>query len=64
MPRSKKTRYFEVKPILKKYPKARYYFILGGRGTGKTYPVIAQAIEDSIKGRGKFAYVRRHKYFL
>lgn len=64
MPRSKKTRYFEVKPILKKYPKARYYFILGGRGTGKTYPVIAQALEDAIKGRGKFAYVRRHKESL
>lgn len=64
MARSKKTRYFEVKPILKKYPKARYYFILGGRGTGKTYPVIAQALEDAIKGRGKFAYVRRHKESL
>lgn len=64
MPRSKKPRYFEVKPILKKYPKARYYFILGGRGTGKTYPVIAQAIEDSIKGKGKFAYIRRHKESL
>ena len=30
-------RYFEVKPIRKKYPKARYYYILGGRGCGKGY---------------------------
>ena len=64
MPRSKKKRYFEVKPILKKYPDARYYFILGGRGTGKTYPVIREALTDAIKGKGKFAYVRRRKESL
>ena len=65
MARSKsKSRYFEVKPLLKKYPKARYYFILGGRGTGKTYPVIAEAITDAIQGKGLFAYVRRHKESL
>lgn len=56
-----KARYFEVSPIRKKYPKARYYFLLGGRGTGKTYPVIAEAITDAIKGKGMFAYVRRYK---
>ena len=59
-----KSRYFEVKPLLKKYPKARYYFVLGGRGTGKTYPVIREAITDAIQGKGKFAYVRRHKESL
>lgn len=65
MARSKsKSRYFEVKPLLKKYPNARYYFILGGRGTGKTYPVIAEAITDAIQGKGLFAYVRRHKESL
>lgn len=64
MARKKIPRYFEVKPLIKKYPKARYYFILGGRGTGKTYPVIAAAITDSIKGNGKFAYIRRRKESL
>lgn len=67
MPRKKTTskpRYFEVKPLLKKYPKARYYYILGGRGTGKTYPVVDLAIEDAIQGKGKFAYVRRIKESL
>lgn len=64
MAKKSKSRYFEVKPLLKKYPKARYYFILGGRGTGKTYPVIAEAITDAIQGRGKFAYIRRHKESL
>lgn len=70
MPRKKTTtkpakpRYFEVKPIIKKYPKARYYFLLGGRGTGKTYPVVAEAITDAIQGKGKFGYIRRHKESL
>ena len=61
---STKSKYFEVKPLLSKYPNARYYFILGGRGTGKTYPVIREAITDAIQGKGKFAYVRRHKESL
>lgn len=55
------SRYFEVKPIVKKYPSARYYAILGGRSRGKTYPAIDLAIEDAIEGRGLFAYVRRYK---
>ena len=59
-----KSHYFEVKPLLSKYPNARYYYILGGRSTGKTYPTIQNAIEDAIKGRGLFAYVRRHKESL
>lgn len=62
--KTSKPRYFEVTPLLKKYPKARYYYILGGRGTGKTYPVIKQAITDAITGKGKFAYIRRHKESL
>lgn len=59
-----KTRYFEVKPLKSKYPHARYYYILGGRSTGKTYPTIKEALEDAIKGRGLFAYVRRYKESL
>ena len=58
---AKKKRYFEVKPIVEKYPDARYYFILGGRGTGKTYPCIRLALEDAINGKGKFAYIRRYR---
>lgn len=57
-------RYFEINPILKKYPHARYYFLLGGRGTGKTFPVTRRAIKDAIDGKGLFAYVRRHKESL
>ena len=60
----KKSRYFEVAPLLKKYPLARYYYILGGRSTGKTYPTVKNAISDAIKGKGLFAYVRRYKESL
>lgn len=56
-----KARYFEVAPLLKKYANTRYFFILGGRGTGKTYPVSRLAVADAITGKGLFAYVRRHK---
>ena len=53
-------RYFDpIKEVQEKYPKARYYFILGGRGTGKTFPIIRQAIKDNLDGNGVFVYVRR-----
>lgn len=56
-----KRRYWEVDPLLDKYPSARYYFIVGGRATGKTYPTIKRAIKDAYDGKGVFAYVRRYK---
>ncbi len=53
MSKKTKSRYFEVAPLLKKYPATRYFFILGGRGTGKTFPVCRQARhKDSITGMG------------
>ena len=54
-------RWFECRDLLEKYPDARYYFILAGRSTGKTYSVMKQSIQDSIMGKGLFAYVRRYK---
>ena len=58
---AKGTRHFEVYPILSKYPRARYYYLLGGRGCGKTYPVIQHCIDEYFDGKGVFAYIRRHK---
>lgn len=63
-PTLKKGRYFEVNPLLDKYPNARYYAILGGRGCGKTYPVIKHCIDDYFDGKGVFAYIRRRKEAL
>lgn len=57
---SESRRYFDpITEVRDKYPNARYYFILGGRGTGKTYPIIKQAIKDNLDGKGVFVYVRR-----
>ena len=57
----KSRRYFEVKPIRKKYASARYYYLLGGRGTGKTFPTVKECIQDFLRGKGVSAYVRRFK---
>ena len=40
---------------------AQYNFLLGGRGRGKTYAVIKQAIEHFFETGEPFAYVRRYK---
>lgn len=40
---------------------AQYNFLLGGRGCGKTYAVIRQAIIHYFETGEKFAYVRRYK---
>lgn len=59
-----KSKYFEVEPLVKKYKKARYYYILGGRGCGKTFPVMRKCIDDYLDGKGVFAYIRRYKESL
>ena len=71
MPRTKKTatkaqlkRYFEVNPILKQYPKARYYFLLGARSCGKTYPTLKHCLEEYFKGNGVFVYIRRYDKYI
>lgn len=60
MGRKKKKRYWEAEELLKENPKARYYFVLGGRSTGKTYSVLRNSVRDSLKGNGMFAYLRRY----
>lgn len=52
---------FDTNILLKLYPDARYYFILGGRGWGKTYPTMKLSLEDALNNEGAFAYVRRYK---
>ena len=54
------TQKFDTAILKAMYPDARYYFILGGRGWGKTYPTIRQSIDDAMSGKGVFAYVRRY----
>lgn len=40
---------------------AQYRFLLGGRGLGKTYAVVKQAIKHRLETGEPFAYVRRYK---
>jgi Podovirus DNA encapsidation protein (Gp16). len=40
---------------------AQYNFLLGGRGCGKTYAVIKQAIEHYFETGEPSAYIRRYK---
>lgn len=54
-------KYFEIKDLKAQFPDSRYYFIIGGRSTGKTYSVMKESIEDAIDGKGNFAYLRRYK---
>ena len=56
-----KTGKFDSAILLKMFPDARYYFILGGRGWGKTYPTVKLSIQDALNEQGAFAYVRRYK---
>ena len=58
---AKPKKYFDIKDLITQFPKTRYFFILGGRSTGKTYSVLKQSIDDAIDGKGMFAYVRRYK---
>lgn len=64
MPRKKKSIFWEAENILKEKPNARYYFILSMRSSGKTYSVLRNAIRDNWKGKGMFAYVRRHDEYI
>ena len=64
---SKKTsmkKYWLAKDLLKAFPLARYYFVLGGRANGKTYSILNNAIEDAVAGKGMFAYVRRYDEYI
>lgn len=56
----KKNQFWEAEKLLKEKPDARYYFILSGRSRGKTYSVLRNAIKDQCRGKGIFAYIRRH----
>ena len=40
---------------------ATYNFILGGRGTGKTFGVIKDGIDARLKDGKPFVYMRRYK---
>ena len=52
---------FDVRKLVKHYPDARYYCIVGKRGCGKTWSTMRKCIEDSCAGQGGWAYIRRYR---
>lgn len=56
----KKNQYYDVRQLLKSYPDAYYYVIIGERSNGKTYSALSMALDNYRKNREQFAYVRRY----
>lgn len=52
-------KYYNIKNLLKKYPKAQYYLVIGERSNGKTYSALEYALDKFINDEEQFAYVRR-----
>lgn len=52
-----KSKYWDIKPILN--IKAQYRIIFGERSNGKTYGTLLHMMEDYIKYKKQFAYIRR-----
>ena len=58
MPR-KSFNYYDCRHLLKDYPDAYYYMIIGERSNGKTYSALDYALENYFKTGEQFAYLRR-----
>ena len=51
--------YYSIKELVKAYPQAHYYLVIGERSNGKTYSSLDYAIERHEKNGEQFAYIRR-----
>lgn len=49
--------YYQIGHDLETYPDAVAYFIIGGRGTGKTYSTLTYMLDENYK----FAFIKRSK---
>ena len=56
---AKKFEFYDIRHLLKDYPKAYYYVVFGERSNGKTYSALDYALERYHKNGEQFAYVRR-----
>lgn len=58
---SKKTefKYYDIKKLMRMYPEAFYYIVIGERSNGKTYSSLDYALERYFKKHEQFAYIRR-----
>ena len=52
-------KFYSVKPMMKQYPDAQYYMIIGERSNGKTFSCIEYALDNYFNKGEQFAYIRR-----
>lgn len=55
-----KFEFYDVRNLIKSYPKAQYYVVFGERSNGKTYSALSHALDRYAKSGEQFAYVRRY----
>lgn len=57
----KKSKYYDIRHLFKKYPSAQYYVVYGERSNGKTYSSLDYCLEKYFNNcTEKFAYIRRY----
>lgn len=52
-------KYYTIRTLIKKYPKAKYYMAIGERSNGKTYSSLDYCLENFLTNQEQFAYLRR-----
>ena len=55
----KKFKFYDVRHLLKDYPDAYYYVVMGERSNGKTHSALDYCLEKYFKDGEQFAYIRR-----
>ena len=56
---AKKFKFYEIRDLMKAYPEAYYYMVIGERSNGKTFSALDYCLERYAKNGEQFAYVRR-----
>lgn len=55
----KKFKYYDVRDMMKTYPDAKYYMVIGERSNGKTYSALDYVLDNYFNKGEQFAYLRR-----
>lgn len=55
----RKFKYYDAAHLVKDYPNAYYYMIIGERSNGKTYSALTYALKNYFEKGEQFAYIRR-----
>lgn len=58
--KSDKKKYYNISSLIKSYPNAQYYMVIGERSNGKTYSALERVLRLNCKTGEQFAYVRRY----